>query len=138
MNDALTIGRIDVESEERFLSLRRALGVGSVGINQLTLQPGQRGRIHRHREQEEIYLVLVGTLTLLVEGTEHELGPGALARVEPSARRQLVNAAGERCVIVAVGAADGYVGRDAEAFRSWDDAEALPPQEVELPPDLVR
>jgi uncharacterized cupin superfamily protein len=81
MNDALTIGRIDVESEERFLSLRRALGVGSVGINQLTLQPGQRGRIHRHREQEEIYLVLVGTLTLLVEGTEHELGPGALARV---------------------------------------------------------
>jgi hypothetical protein len=41
-------------------------------------------------------------------------------------------------VIVAVGAADGYVGRDAEAFRSWDDAEALPPQEVELPPDLVR
>jgi uncharacterized cupin superfamily protein len=48
--------RIDLGAEERFISLRRALGVGSFGLNQLTLQPGQRGRIHRHREQDEIPL----------------------------------------------------------------------------------
>jgi uncharacterized cupin superfamily protein len=34
--------KIDFASDERFISLRRALGVGSFGINQLTLQPGQR------------------------------------------------------------------------------------------------
>jgi uncharacterized cupin superfamily protein len=45
---------IDWESHERFVSLRRALGVTSFGFNQITLQPGERGRIHRHREQEEV------------------------------------------------------------------------------------
>lgn len=136
MTEAWSVSHIDFESDERFVSLRRALGVESVGINQLTLQPGQRGRIHRHREQEEIYIVLSGTLRLVVEGVELDLGPGELARVGPPARRQLVNAGGERCVVVAVGAAGGYVGRDAEAFRSWEDAEGHPPQEVELPADL--
>ena len=52
------------------MSLRRALGVTSFGINQMVLEPRQRGRIHRHARQEEVYLVLEGTLTLLVEGEE--------------------------------------------------------------------
>jgi Bacterial protein of unknown function (DUF899)/Cupin domain len=40
---------------------------------------------------EKVYLVLRGTLTLLVEGNEHELVEGELVRVPPSLRRQLVN-----------------------------------------------
>ena len=34
--------KIEFVSDERFISLRRALGAGSFGINQLTLQPGQQ------------------------------------------------------------------------------------------------
>ena len=37
---------------ERFQRLREPLGVRSFGINLIRLQPGQRGRIHRHERQE--------------------------------------------------------------------------------------
>jgi quercetin dioxygenase-like cupin family protein len=136
MRDGVSSTRVDFAGEERFVSLRRSLGVESLGINQVTLLPGQRGRIHRHRQQEEIYLVLAGTLTLLVEGAPRELDAGSIARLSPGVRRQLVNAGTERCVLVALGASGGYVGRDAEAFVHWGEAEGRPPQEVPLPGDL--
>ena len=67
--------QIDYLTPERFVSLRRALGVSAFGLNQITLQPGQRGRIHRHAHQDEVYLVLRGRLMLLVEQNEElELG----------------------------------------------------------------
>ena len=44
--------------------------MSAFGLNLLRFQPGQRGRIHRHERQEEVYLVLEGTLTLDVEGYE--------------------------------------------------------------------
>jgi mannose-6-phosphate isomerase-like protein (cupin superfamily) len=134
--EGVTRAKIDLAADERFTSLRRALGVSSFGLNQLTLQPGQRGRIHRHREQEEVYLVLGGTLTLLVEKEELELGEGELARVPPSVRRQLVNRASAPCILVAIGGAGVHVGRDGEAFGDWDELKGRPPQEVPLPADV--
>jgi quercetin dioxygenase-like cupin family protein len=134
----VTIADIEWECNERFLPLRRALGVGSFGLNQITLQPGQRGRIHRHRDQEEVYLVLRGTLTVACEREEHELGEGQLLRVAPDVRRQLVNAGHGPCVVVAIGGAGEHVGRDGEAFAAWSETEGRPPQEVPLPDDLPR
>jgi mannose-6-phosphate isomerase-like protein (cupin superfamily) len=128
--------RVDYGSSERFTSLRRALGVEAFGLNQMTLQPGQRGRIHRHREQEEVYVVLSGVVTVLVEQEPYELRAGDLVRVPPATRRQLVNAGEEPCVLLAIGASGSHVGRDGEAFASWDDTEGRPPQEVPLPEDL--
>ena len=137
MEPSLNTTGIDWESGERFLSLRRALGVTSFGLNQITLQPGQRGRIHRHREQEEVYFVVRGTLTVVCENEEHRLSEGQLLRVAPDVRRQLVNG-GERrpCVVVAIGGAGEHVGRDAEAFPDWSASEGRPPQDVPLPDDL--
>src|SRR5258705_7278816 len=97
------------ESGERFQTLRRELGVHSFGMNLITLQARERGRIHAHQRQEEVYLVLEGELTLLVEGTdEHVLQRGRLARVGPSVRRQLVNRGPERLLLLAVGAASEH------------------------------
>jgi mannose-6-phosphate isomerase-like protein (cupin superfamily) len=129
---------IDWLTAERFVSLRRALGVTSFGLNQITLQPGQRGRIHRHREQEEVYLVLRGTLTVIFESEERELSEGQLLRVSPEVRRQLLNRRSEPCVLVAIGGAGEHVGRDGEAFATWSETEGRPPQEVPLPDDLPR
>lgn len=64
------------------------------------------------------------------------LGPGELARVPASVRRQLVNRDAEPCVLVAIGAAGEHVGRDGEAFERWDERVGRPPQEVPLPDDL--
>lgn len=138
MASGVTTSAVDWESVDRFFSLRRELGVTSFGLNQITLQPGQRGRIHRHREQEEVYLVLAGTLTVAVEGDEHELESGELIRVAPNVRRQLSNRGDGACVILAIGAAGEHVGRDGEAFADWSESEGRPPQEVPLPDDLPR
>lgn len=121
----------------RLQPLRRELGVTSFGLNAITFQPKQRGRIHRHERQEEVYLVLEGELTLLVEGEEHALGPGTLAWVGPGARRQLVNAGEEPLRLIALGGYGEHEGRDGRAWESWEEGgEGRPPQEVPLPADL--
>ena len=136
MEDGTSTARLDPGTEERFLSLRRRLGVSSFGMNQIVLQPGQRGRIHRHLGQEEVYLVLEGTLTLLIEGEPAELGEGEVIRVGPSVRRQLVNRGPGRLVLLALGGAGEHHGRDGEAFASLGDENPTSPQELPLPSDL--
>jgi uncharacterized cupin superfamily protein len=136
METGVAFAALDPGHGERFLPLRRMLGVTSFGLNQLILRPGQRGRIHRHRDQEEVYLVLAGTLTLGVEGEERELGQGDLARVAPAVRRQLSNRGSEDVLLIALGGTNEHVGRDGEAFTAWDQEAGAPPQEVPLPGDL--
>jgi mannose-6-phosphate isomerase-like protein (cupin superfamily) len=135
METGFAFAKLDPTAKERFVSLRRELGVSTFGINQILLRPGQRGRIHRHLSQEEVYLVLSGTLTLWIEGTTHELGSGEIARVAPEVRRQLANPHAEEVLLLALGGATEHVGRDGEAFTSWDDTAGAPPQEVPLPED---
>jgi mannose-6-phosphate isomerase-like protein (cupin superfamily) len=100
------------------------------------LEPRQRGRIHRHQRQEEVYFVLEGTLTLVVEGEDQTVERGELVRVAPEVRRQLVNRGPERVVMVALGGDGEHTGRDGEAFADWDDEQGAPPQEIPLPDDL--
>jgi mannose-6-phosphate isomerase-like protein (cupin superfamily) len=136
VEDGTTRTRLDPDVGERFLPLRRQLGVSSFGFNQIVLAPGQRGRIHRHQRQEEVYLVLEGTLTLLVEDEPTELGQGELIRVAPQLRRQLVNRGPGRLVLLALGGAGEHQGRDGEAFAAWSGASPVSPQELAFPPDL--
>jgi mannose-6-phosphate isomerase-like protein (cupin superfamily) len=136
METGIAFAALDYDTGERFVRLRQQLGVSTFGLNQIILEPGQRGRIHRHQRQEEVYLVLEGTLTLLVEGEEEAVEPGELVRVAPQVRRQLVNRGPERVVMVALGGDGEHVGRDGEAFADWGDVRGAPPQEVPLPEDL--
>ena len=136
MEPGVARARLDFDSAERFVPLRRQLGVTAFGLNQLVLQPGQRGRIHRHAAQEEVYLVLDGTLSLLVEGEEQTLGAGDLVRVAPSVRRQLLNRGPGRLVLLALGGSGEHAGRDGEAFAAWEDEHGVSPQDLPLPDDL--
>jgi quercetin dioxygenase-like cupin family protein len=132
-----TTAALDLDTAERFVSLRKQLGVSGFGINQLTLQPGQRMRIHRHAGQEEVYLVIEGRLTILVEGTSYTVAAGELMRIAPEVRRQLANTHRERVTLVALGSAsDGHESRDAEAFNSWEETTGGQPRDVPLPDDL--
>jgi uncharacterized cupin superfamily protein len=134
---AVTFATLDFEHGERFQTLRRELGVGAFGINLLLFEPRQRARVHTHERQEEVYIVLAGELTLLVEGSGHVLGPRRAARVPAKVRRQLVNAGTERLVLLALGGAGEHVGRDGRAWESWEEGgPGRPPQEVPLPDDL--
>jgi uncharacterized cupin superfamily protein len=132
---AFTRLRDDVEG--RFQALRRELGVSTFGLNLILLKPGQRGRIHRHQRQEEVYLVLEGTLELVVEGEPHTLEAGELGRVGPEVRRQLVNRSPERLTVLAIGGAHDHEGRDGVAFAAWEESEGRSPQDVPLPDDVT-
>ena len=136
METGVSVTHLDPESPERFVALRRQLGVSAFGINQMLLRPGERGRIHRHEHQEEVYLVLRGTLTLEVEGVEQDLAEGDVARVGPEVRRRLTNRGPGLCAVFAIGGAGEHAGRDGLAYSDWDDEDPRPPQEVPLPEDL--
>ena len=136
MESGVSVTRLELDSPERFVPLRRRLGVTSFGLNQMMLRPGQRGRIHRHERQEEVYLVLRGTLTLELEGEERDVEECELARVGPEVRRRLLNRGPADCVVIALGAAGEHAGRDGLAWADWDDAEPRTPQEIPLPDDL--
>jgi uncharacterized cupin superfamily protein len=128
---------INANGTDRFQPLRRELGVASFGMNLITLTPRQRGRIHAHEQQEEVYLVLEGELTLGVEGEEHTVARGGLVRVGPSVRRQLINRGTVALVLVALGGSGEHIGRDGRAWESWDeDGDGRAPQDVPLPADL--
>jgi quercetin dioxygenase-like cupin family protein len=137
METGVAFARIVADGEERFQRLRQELGVSTFGMNLIRLAPGQRGRIHRHLSQEEVYLVLEGTLTLEIEGEPRELTRGELARVAPDVRRRLVNRHPEPLLLFALGGANEHVGRDGRAYESWDEkGEGRAPQEVPLPGDV--
>ena len=131
MEPGVSFTKLDFDAGERFVRLRNTLGVESFGLNLLLLEPGQGSRIHRHERQEEVYVVLEGTLTLEYDGERHELGYGDVARVAPDVKRQLSNRRAQRLALLAVGGAEPHEGRDGIAYLDWDDEEGVP-----LPEDL--
>jgi mannose-6-phosphate isomerase-like protein (cupin superfamily) len=80
--------------------------------------PGARGKRHADRVQEEVFVVLDGTLTVdLGEPTErHELERGSVLVVQPGTILQLRNAGEEELVLFIYGAPPEQGG--AEFFES--------------------
>jgi uncharacterized cupin superfamily protein len=133
----LAFASLEPDGDQRLQPLRRQLGVSTFGMNLIVLAPRQRGRIHAHERQEEVYLVLEGELSLGVEQAEHRLVRGQLVRVGPSVRRQLSNRGGQRLVLLALGGDGEHHGRDGRAWTGWQEGgEGHPPAEVPLPDDL--
>ena len=136
MEDGTARARLQPDAENRFVRLRAELGVTSFGLNQIVLHAGQRGRIHAHERQEEVYLVLEGTLSLFVEGEEATLERGEAIRVAPGVKRQLVNRGPGPLHLLAIGGAGEHQGRDGMAFTDWDATDSVSPQEMAMPEDL--
>lgn len=136
MESGTSVTRLDPDAGERFQLVRRELGVTTFGINLITLQPGERGRIHEHERQEEAFVVLEGILDVVTPGGATELRAHDVMRVSPEIRRQLVNRGPGRCVVLALGGAQPHEGRDGLAYAAFDDAEPRAPQEIPSPTDL--
>jgi len=97
----------DVEARNGvFKPLTAPLGVGAFKINQLSLPAGGEGPEHDHTAdgQDEVYVVIAGSGTLLVDGQEFELRPGNAVFCSPDARRQM-QAGEEGLTWVGIGAA---------------------------------
>lgn len=136
MEKGVAFAKLDTTGTDRFVRLSQQLGLSAFGMNLMLLHAGARGRIHRHAHQEEVYVVLEGTLSLSIDGVERDLATGEVVRVAPELKRQLINRGPGRAVILGIGAAGEHVGRDGTAFVSWEATEGKPPQETPLPADL--
>jgi mannose-6-phosphate isomerase-like protein (cupin superfamily) len=99
-----------------FRKVRRELGVTAFGINAVVLPPGYETGVHYHERQEETYFVHQGEVEIRFgDGSSHRLGPGGMARVDPSTHRSMRNVGDSDAIVVVAGGKDGYVGRDGQA-----------------------
>ena len=96
----------------KWVLVRRSLGVSTFGINAVELPPGDSIPEHDEtgREHEELFLVLEGAPTLVVDGADHPLREGSFARLDPDRVRTVRND-GEsvaRVLIVSAPVSSGY------------------------------
>jgi quercetin dioxygenase-like cupin family protein len=76
--------------------------------------PGARGRRHADKVQEEVFVVLAGTLTMHLGGPAErvELPPQSVVAVEPGTALQLRNDSDEEVVVLIWGAPPEQSGAD--------------------------
>ncbi len=112
--DGWSVATLDALGEgPGFRKIRRELGVEEFGVNGIVIPPGYDTGYHLHETQEELYIVLDGTVEIAFnDGTTHLLGPGGLARVAAPVHRKVKNVGEADATYVVVGAKGGYVGRD--------------------------
>ena len=103
-----------------FRKVRQALGVEAFGVNAIVLAPGHEGFLHYHETQDELYFVHRGTARFEVDGESRDVGPGGLLHVSSTTPRKVSNGGTDECIVLVVGAKDGYVGRDGHLV---DDAD---------------
>jgi mannose-6-phosphate isomerase-like protein (cupin superfamily) len=107
---------------------RATLGVTSFGMQVFTLPPNWAGypnHDHGQRavdpDQEEVYIPLEGSATLVADADRFELRPGMMARVGPDQRRQILpGASGIR--FIALGGVPGTF----ESSPWWELGGPLP------------
>ena len=94
--------------------VRRSLGVESFGLNVVEIAEGASIPEHDEsgRDQEEVFMALAGSPLLVIDGEEHPLPKGTLARLAPEPRRTVRNPGPgvARLLIISAPTSSGYVG----------------------------
>jgi uncharacterized cupin superfamily protein len=95
---------------------RRGLGLEAFGMNMVRIPAG--GSIVEHDEggsgQVEVYAILEGEGTLVVDGAEHAAPAGTWARFDPAVKRNILNRSEAPLVALLIGcpADSGYEPMD--------------------------
>jgi uncharacterized cupin superfamily protein len=93
----------------RFHYAGKQLGVSAWGMNVLSLDPGADGypeHDHLGDGQEEVYVLLRGSATLIAGDQRWQLETGTMVRVGPATKRKLVPGA-TGATVLAIGATPG-------------------------------
>lgn len=102
--------------EARFA--REELGLAKSGVSYQRLEPDSRVPFgHRHSEQEELYVVVVGSGRMKIDDEVVELEQWDAVRVAPEAMRNL--ASGSNGIEVVVFGAPNTGGGDVEMVPGW-------------------
>jgi uncharacterized cupin superfamily protein len=108
--------RVDMERDGNWLLVRRSLGLEAFGMNLVEIPPGERIPEHDEtgRDQEEVFLVLEGSPSLVVDGREIEAPAGTFARLDPHLSRTVINNGEEPASVLIMSAprSSGYEPMD--------------------------
>jgi uncharacterized cupin superfamily protein len=85
--------RDEFERTGKWSLARRSLGLQSFGMNVVDLQPGEQIPEHNEtkRDHEEVFIVLAGSPSFVVDGEELPAPAGTFIRLDPEPRRTIVN-----------------------------------------------
>lgn len=113
--------------------LAKQLEASSLGARLWRIKPGQASTKHRHRHQEELYVLLEGTGRVRVDDEVLTLEPRASLLISPDSVRQLFNDTGSDQLWLVVGAppeAANTLEMSEEDLASFypDGPKALPPE----------
>jgi len=115
--------------------LAKQLEASELGARLWRLEPGQASTRHRHRAEEELYVLLEGTGRVQIDGGEPlTLAPMDTLLVEPGSVRQLFNDTDADQLWLVVGAPTEAVTSTLEMSEEqlrWmypDGPKALPPE----------
>jgi len=104
--------RDEFERSGRWLLARRSLGLRSFGMNVVEIEPGARIPEHdeTERDHEEVFVVLSGAATVVIDGAEHPAPAGTFARLDPEPTRTVVNTGNEPVTLLIASAprSSGY------------------------------
>jgi uncharacterized cupin superfamily protein len=106
------VHRDDLERTGSWSLVRRSLGISSFGVNLVEIAPGAAIPEHDEtdRDQEELFVVLSGAATLVVDGVDHPAPAGTFARLDPEPTRTVRNDGAEPAEVLIVSAprSSGY------------------------------
>jgi uncharacterized cupin superfamily protein len=111
--DSYVIAHSDeLERTGNWRLVRRSLGCSAFGVNLVEIMPGESLPEHDEtgRDQEELFFVLAGDPTLMIDGVEHAIPTGTFARLDPELRRTVRNDGAQNASVLIVSAprSSGY------------------------------
>jgi uncharacterized cupin superfamily protein len=82
--------------------VRRSLGLAAFGLNVVRIAPGTSIPEHDEtgRDQEEVFLTLAGSPTIVLDGERLLLPVWSFARVDPEVRRTVANDGADEAVVL--------------------------------------
>ena len=85
---------------------RKSLGLQSFGMNVVELPPGETIPEHdeTQTDQEEVFIILSGEATMVINGQDHAAPAGTFARLDPEPQRTVVNRSDEDVTVLIVSA----------------------------------
>ena len=106
------VHRDECETKGNWRLVRRTLGLRAFGVKLVDIPAGEQIPEHDEiaRDQEEVFYVLSGTPTLVVDGEDHPTRAGSFVRLDPEHTRTVRNDGDEAASILIVSAprSSGY------------------------------
>lgn len=104
--------RDDCQTNGEWRLVRRTLDVQAFGVNLVEIPAGEQIPEHDEidRDQEELFYILAGSPTLVIDGKDHPARAGTFARLDPEHKRTVRNDGEERASVLVVSAprSSGY------------------------------